>query len=108
VFHGLLAGMTKTTTTLTSSPNPSTYGQAVTFTAAVSSSIGAPPDGETVSFMKGTTVLGKGTLSGGTATFTTSTLKVGTTAVKAVYDGDSNFAGSTSKAVKQVVEKAGE
>ena len=42
------------------------------------------------------------------ATFTTSTLKVGTTTVKAVYGGDSNFAGSTSNTVKQVVKKAGE
>ena len=95
-----------TTTTLTSSPNPSTYGQAVTFTAAVTSKIGAPPDGETVSFMKGKTVLGTGTLSGGSASFTTSTLKVGTNAIKAVYGGDSNFAGSTSKTVSQVVSKA--
>ncbi len=97
-----------TTTTLSSSPNPSTYGQAVTFTAVVTSYLGTPADGETVSFMKGKTVLGTGTLSGGSASFTTSTLKVGTTAVKTVYGGDSNFAGSTSKAVKQLVKKAGE
>jgi hypothetical protein len=97
-----------TTTTLSCSPNPSTYGQAVTFTAVVSSSAAAPPDGEVVTFMKGKTVLGTGTLSGGSASFTTSTLKVGTMSVKAVYGGDSNFAGSTSKAVKQVVEKAAE
>lgn len=32
-----------TTTAVTSSPNPSTFGQAVTFYATVSSSIGAPP-----------------------------------------------------------------
>jgi hypothetical protein len=55
--------------------------------------------------MKGKTVLGTGTLSGGTATFMTSTLKVGTNSITAVYDGDSNFAGSKSKALKQVVEK---
>jgi len=96
-----------TTTTLTSSPNPSTYGQAVTFTAAVTSSAGAPPNGETVTFMKGTTVLGTGTLSGGSASFTTSALPVGTTAIEAVYGGDSNFAGSTSNTVSQVVSKAG-
>jgi hypothetical protein len=95
-----------TTTTLTSSPNPSTQGQAVTFTASVTSSNGAPPDGETISFMKGKTVLGTGTLSGGSASFTTSTLLVGTNVVTAVYAGDSNFAGSTSKAVKQVVNEA--
>jgi hypothetical protein len=94
-----------TTTTLTSSPNPSTYGQAVTFTAALTSSIGAPPDGETVTFMKGTAVLGTGTLSGGSATFTTSALPAGTNAVKAVYGGDANLAASTSNTVKQVVVK---
>lgn len=96
----------KTTTTLTSSPNPSTYGQAVVFTATVSSALGAPPDGEPVSFMKGQTVLGTGTLSGGSASFMTSALKVGTNSIAAVYAGDSNFTGSKSKAVKQVVEKA--
>src|ERR1019366_5744741 len=96
-----------TTTTLTSSPNPSTYGQAVTFTATVTSSLGAPPpDGETVSFMKGTTVLGTGALSGGSASFKTSTLPVRTNAIKAVYGGDSNLPGSTSKAVSQVISKA--
>jgi hypothetical protein len=96
-----------TTTTLSSSPNPSTYGQAVTFTATVTPSVGAPPpDGETISFMKGTMVLGTGTLSSGSATFTTSALKVGTPVIKAVYGGDSNLPGSTSKAVSQVVSKA--
>ncbi|HEY4842781.1 MAG TPA: Ig-like domain-containing protein [Terriglobales bacterium] len=94
-----------TTTSFSSSPNPSTYGQAVTFTAIVNSYAGAPPDGEVVSFMKGTTILGTGTLTSGTATFTTSTLKVGTTSVTAVYAGDSNFAASKSKAVSQVVNK---
>jgi uncharacterized repeat protein (TIGR03803 family) len=102
VFKLTPATQTKTTTTLTSAPNPSTYGEAVTFTAVVTP---APPDGETVSFMKGKTVLGTGSLSGGTATFVTSTLKVGTTSVTAVYGGDSNFAASKSKPVKQVVEK---
>lgn len=35
------------------------------FTATVTSTSGAPPDGETVTFKRGTTVLGTGTLSGG-------------------------------------------
>ena len=93
----------KTATTLTSSPNPSTYGEAVTFTATVTSNIGAPPDGEPITFMKGTTVVGTGALSGGSASFTTSTLPVGTSYIKATYGGDSNFAGSKSTAVAQVV-----
>ncbi len=97
----------KTKTTLTSSPNPSTYGQAVTFTATVTSRVGAPPDGETVSFEHNKTVLGTGALSGGSASFTTSTLKVGTTGVIAVYGGDSKFAVSKSNTVKQVVAAAG-
>ena len=92
-----------TTTTLTSLPNPSAYGQAVTFTAVVTP---APPDGETISFMKGTTVLGTGTLSGGSTSFTISTLPAVTNSIKAVYGGDSNLPGSTSKMVNQVVSKA--
>ncbi len=95
-----------TTTTLSSSPNPSAYGQAVTFTAALTSSLGAPPDGETVTFMKGTKVLGTGALSGGSASFTTSALTEVTNYIKAMYDGDSKFAGSTSYQINQVVSKA--
>lgn len=96
-----------TTTALTSSLNPSTFGQAVLFTASVTSGIGAPPAGETVVFKQGSTVLGTGTLgSSGTATFSTSTLGAGTKAVTAVYSGDSTFATSTSKAVSQVIAKA--
>ena len=73
------------------------------FTAAVSSSSGTPQDGELVSFMNGTTVLGAGSLTGGVATFTTSTLRIGTTAVKAAYGGDLVFLGSKSNTVKQAV-----
>jgi hypothetical protein len=51
----------------------------------VTSKLGSPPDGETVTFKEGTTVLGTGALSGGMATFTTSTLPVGTNAIKAWY-----------------------
>jgi hypothetical protein len=95
-----------TTTSISSSPNPSTHGQAVTFTATVSSKLGAPHDGETVTFKKGTTVLGMGALTGGSASFTTSLLPVGANYIKAVYGGNSTLASSTSKAVQQVVSKA--
>jgi hypothetical protein len=50
-------------------------------------------------------VLGTGSLNGGSAAFTTSTLHVGTPHVSAVYGGDLIFEGSTSLAVKQVVER---
>jgi hypothetical protein len=102
---GVGTDVTATVTTLASSPNPSVQGQAVTFTAVV---VPAPPGGETVSFMKGKTVVGTGTLSGGSAEFVTSTFKVGTTSLTAVYGGDSQFARSTSKVLKQVVKKASE
>ena len=100
---GLSAALTRTMTTLTSSLNPSTYGQAVTFTAVVTP---APPDGEIVTFRQGGNVMGTGALSGGSATVTTSTLAVGTDTIKAVYAGDGTYAGSTSNAVSQVVDKA--
>jgi hypothetical protein len=94
----------ETTTTIDSDPNPSNDGETVTFTAKVDSSAGPPPDGESVSFMHGKTKLGTGTLSGGTATFMTSKLSKGTHSVTAVYAGDADFADSTSKPVKQVVQ----
>jgi len=93
-----------TTTTLGSMPNPSDVDESVTFTAKVDSKSGPPPDGESVSFMQGKTTLGTGTLSGGTATFMTSKLGKGTHSITAVYAGDADFAGSTSKPDKQVVQ----
>ena len=95
-----------TTTILTSVPSPAVYGQTVIFTSRVTSSIGAPPDGETVTFKRGTTVLGTGTLSGGTAIFSTATLLATTNVVKAVYGGNSSFATSMSKPDDEVVAKA--
>jgi hypothetical protein len=89
---------------MTSSANPSSYGDAVTFTATLS---GPPPDGETVNFMDGTVLLGTGTLSSGVASFTTvSPLKVGSHSTKSVYAGDATFVASTSAVLKQIVGKA--
>jgi len=90
-----------TTTTLTSSPNPSTYGEEVTFAAMVTP---APPDGEIATFMEGSTVLGTGSLTGGSATFTTSALAVGISRITAAYGGDLNFESSTSDKLGQVVK----
>jgi hypothetical protein len=104
-FVAKIQMVAKTTTMLSSSPNPSNYAQAVTFTAVVTSSpgLGAPLDGETVTFMKGTRAMGTGVFSGGSANFTTSALSPGPHAITAIYGGDSNFAGSKSNTVKQVV-----
>ena len=92
-----------TTTTLVSSLNPSLVGQAVTFTATVSSSAGAPPDGEIITFKNGSVVLGTAPLSAGKAQVTTSSLPAGIFTITASYPGDSNFAASTSLGLRQVV-----
>ena len=95
-----------TTTALTSSLNPSFYGQPVTFTATVTSKLGPPPDGETVTFMQGPNTLGTGTLSAGSATFTTSTLRAGPIKIAAVYYGDAQFNVSKSRPLTQQVSQA--
>ncbi|MGB7862696.1 MAG: Ig-like domain-containing protein [Candidatus Sulfotelmatobacter sp.] len=92
-----------TTTTLVSSLNPSVVGQAVTFTATVSSSAGTPPNGEIVTFYNGSAALGVEPLSGGTASLTTSSLAAGIYTITATYPGDANFAASTSPGLRQVV-----
>jgi DNA-binding beta-propeller fold protein YncE len=96
-----------TSTSVSSSVNPSSAGQSVTFTAAVGrGSATAVPSGS-VTFEDGSTTLGTGTLSGANASFTTSSLSVGTHAISAVYSGDSNFAGSTSSPLSQTVTAGG-
>ena len=89
--------------TVSSSPNPSQAGQAVTLTATVSSIVGAPPDGEQVTFEDGIKVLGTGTLSNGIATLTISTLKVKTHSITAVYAGDDNYLSKKSDKYSQLV-----
>jgi hypothetical protein len=91
-----------TTTTLTSSPNPSHSGQAVTFTAKVTST-GPVPTGK-VKFLDGTLAIGSATLSGGVAKLTKSTLAVGTHPITAEYLSDAFSAKSTSAVVNQVVQ----
>ncbi len=63
----------------------------VTFIATVSSAGGAIPDGETVTFKYGATVLGTSATSGGSASISVSTLPVGSDSVVAIYAGDANF-----------------
>jgi hypothetical protein len=96
-----------TQTTLTSSLNPSVFGQAITFTATVgpvTPGTGTPTG--SVSFMSGSTVLGTGTLSGGIATFTTSGLTAGSNSITASYSGNTMFGPSTSAILSQMVNQA--
>jgi Bacterial Ig-like domain (group 3)/FG-GAP-like repeat len=95
--------LASTATSLASSLNPSVVGQAVTFTATVSSSGGIPPNGETITFYNGSAVVGTAVLSGGAAALTTASLPAGIFTITARYPGDSTFAGSTSPGLRQVV-----
>src|SRR5262249_45559811 len=61
----------------------------------------------TVTFNEGATVLATATLSGGQATFSTSTLATATHSITAVYSGDSIFTGSTSPVLVQTVQASG-
>ncbi len=96
-----------TTTTVSSSVNPSVYGQMVTFTATVAAaSPGSGTPTGTVTFTDGGTTLGTGNLnSAGQATWTTtSPLSVDTHTITATYNGDTNFTtsyGTLSQVVKQ-------
>lgn len=91
-----------TTITLSSSPNPSAYGQAVTFTATVTST-GPMPAGK-VWFKDETTGMGIVVLTNGVATITRSKLAAGTHSITAQYLGDAYSAKSTSSVLNQVVQ----
>jgi uncharacterized delta-60 repeat protein len=90
-------------TSLTSSLNPSTFGVAVTFTATVNSTGGTPTG--TVTFKDGVNTLGTGTLSSGKAIFQTSTLAAGAHSMTAAYGGTTSFASSTSAVLTQTVNQ---
>jgi subtilisin-like proprotein convertase family protein len=97
----------ETSTALTSSLNPSTFGQSVTFTATVTSGTPAVPvTSGTVSFLDGTTTLAAGVAlnAQGEATMSTSALAVGNHLLTAVYSGATGLAASTSATLTQVVD----
>jgi hypothetical protein len=96
-----------TSTSLAASAASITAGQSVTFTAQVTAPEGNTPPTGTVTFSDGTTSLGTGTLnSSGQATYSTSSLAVGSHAITAAYAGSSPFAASTSSAVTVTVTAA--
>jgi len=95
------------TTTLTSSANPSLFGQTVTFSATVAAaSPGSGTPTGTVTFKDGTTTVGTATLSSGSASYATSSLSTSTHSITVSYGGDGNFNSSTSSTLTQTVNKA--
>jgi hypothetical protein len=98
------------TTLASASPNPSVYGQTITFTATVASTSGVGTPTGTVGFYHGSTKLRSAalTLVNGQdqASFSTGALPAGLDSITASYAGDSNFAASASTALMQTVNEA--
>src|SRR5207248_3536012 len=98
-----------TTTTLSTSRNPATVGQSVTFTASVSHGGASTTNtlSGTVTFRDGATVLGTVKIfAGALPSLTTSFSTTGRHTITAVYGDDPNFAGSASAALAEVVNLA--
>ena len=93
---------TNTTAAVTSSLNPSYFGQAVTFTVTVTSLTAGTPTG-TVDWYDGAVPYGNGLLTGGVATVPGVNLAARTHSITAVYSGDALHTPSTSNVLLQVV-----
>src|SRR5439155_938746 len=95
-----------TSTSLTSTPNPSVFGQAVTLTSTVAPVLPdtLAPTG-TVTFKDGATVLGTAALVNGSASLVTSALATGAHSLTAAYSGNLEFSASTAAVVTKTVNK---
>jgi hypothetical protein len=102
-------GPASTTIGLASSANPTVTGQAVTYTATVTSTGGSVnPNGEgSVTFMSSTTKLCSGAvvLSGDRATCTASYPAIGSYPVTASYSGGPDFIASSAPALTETVNQ---
>jgi large repetitive protein len=102
-----------TTSFVTSNADPSTTGQTVTYTATIAVTApgtGTPPATDTVTFKdNGTTIAcaaGSAAFNGTTATCLVKYTATGTHPITAVFNGDANYAASTSPADTQTVNGA--
>lgn len=97
--------LTPTSTTLTSAPNPSAYGQSVSLAATVNAQDGSLPAG-TVTFESNGVQIGSAPLNNqGQAVLTYNALPAGTDNLVAMYGGSTTLAPSTSNTVMQVVNR---
>jgi Bacterial Ig-like domain (group 3) len=87
---------------LQTSANPAQVGQPVTFSAAVNVGGSGVQDGLTIDFYDFKTLMGSAVVSGGNATFTTSSLSAKTHTIRAVYAGD-DYLMSCNHALRQVI-----
>jgi hypothetical protein len=100
VLLNTLAAAT-TNTAFTSSHNPTLVGQPVTFKATVASS-NPIPNGSTIKFYEGSTLIGTRKTTNGSASLTTSFSSAGSYTITAKYSGDS-FHQPSSRSLTQVV-----
>jgi hypothetical protein len=103
----VLLVQTASATVVSSSVNPSVFGRSVTFTATVSPASGSGTPTGTVTLQDNGATLGTSLLSGGSATFVTTSLGVGTHAITVFYSGDAFFTGSGSGVLSQTIKKDG-
>jgi hypothetical protein len=90
---------------LTSSANPSAFGNAVTLTATVGAGSTPTPTGS-ITFYDDATKLQTVTMSGGSASYTTTALSVGSHSITADYNGDPAWEAKNSAVLTQTVDKA--
>jgi sugar lactone lactonase YvrE len=102
---GIASVVNATTTTLTSSLNPSGFGQAVTFTATVASGAGTGTLTGTVTFAVDGVKLGAPVAinAAGVAVYSTTALTVGVHSVTASYNSDPEHFPSASTPLTQTV-----
>lgn len=94
-------GRAGSTISVSSSANPSTFGQEIIFTARVQSLVGSPAG--SVTFLIDGTELGTSVLDNGIAKYATNQLEAGSHNVVARYEGNADYAGSTSTPLVQNV-----
>lgn len=90
-----------TTVSIASDASSALIGSKVTLSASVGSSYGAPTGN--VIFLDGSSVLGQAALTGGAATFSSSTLSRGSHSIQASYQGDSTFVTGNSSVMNQTI-----
>jgi len=90
---------------LTAAPNPANTGQTVTLTARATATLAGMVPFGVITLRDGMTVLGTASLSEtGIATFTISTLAVGSHPLQATLAANPTFAGSASAVVDEVIQ----
>ena len=106
----LVASQAGTTALLSANTTTPSYGQQVSLTATLvttPTAVGSLTPTGTVTFYDFGASIGTATVSGGSATFNTTTLSTGNHSITAKYNGDTNFSASpTTPAFGVIVGKA--